>query len=238
MCKQCSRQRPHWWLFPLYSTRYAGLASQYGAREAPMRKATTTASIENNSSSSMQDVSKQAESQSQSNIQSDISRTAKESERACKTRAASIVHTGPKLTFPFASSLLVAALLHAVKVFVPVLSGEVFPPAIYAKEAIGTAGHIEAHLIYGCLFVGVCPGAAFQRHQRWEQPREPSDPRGLVSLMGDRPAWSVWGQFEAERAGKLWQVWQFRQLNGIRSWYTHAVLGELWNPIKFSRHKV
>lgn len=177
MCKQCLRQRPHWWLFPLYSTRYAGLASQYGAREAPMRKATTTASIENNSSSSMQDVFKQAESQSQSNIQSDISRTAKESERACWTRAASIVHTGPKLTFPFASSLLVAALLHAVKVFVPVLSGEVFPPAIYAKEAIGTAGHIEAHLIYGCLFVGVCPGAAFQRHQRWEQPREPSNPR-------------------------------------------------------------
>ena len=88
------------------------------------------------------------------------------SERACKTRAASIVHTGPKLAFPFASSLLVAALLHAVKVFVPVLSGEVFPPAIYAKEAIRTAGHIEAHLIYGCLFVGVCPGAAFQRHQR------------------------------------------------------------------------
>ena len=81
MCKQCLRQRPHWWLFPLYSTRYAGLASQYGAREAPMRKATTTASIENNSSSSMQDVFKQAQSQSQSNIQSDISRTAKESER-------------------------------------------------------------------------------------------------------------------------------------------------------------
>ena len=151
----------------MYSTRYAGLASQYGAREAPMRKATTTASIENNSSSSMQDVFKQAKashSQTFSLTFPELRRSP--SEGACKTRAASIVHTGPKLAFPFASSLLVAALLHAVKVFVPVLSGEVFPPAIYAKEAIGTAGHIEAHLIYGCLFVGVCPGAAFQRHQR------------------------------------------------------------------------
>ena len=108
--------------------------------------------------------------------------TAKESKRARKTMAASTVDTGPngpKLAFPFAGALLVAALLHAVKVFVPVLSGEVFPPAVYAKEAIGTAGHIEAHLIYGCLSVGVCPSAAFQTwhhgYQYGEQ-LQPSDP--------------------------------------------------------------
>mmetsp|Transcript_16826 Transcript_16826/g.28743 ORF Transcript_16826/g.28743 Transcript_16826/m.28743 type:complete len:129 (+) Transcript_16826:184-570(+) len=90
---------------------------------------------------------------------------------------------GPQLAFAFAGSLFVAALLHAVKVFVPVLSGEVFPPAIYAKEAIGTAGHIEAHLIYGCLFVWVRPGAAFQtwhQHHYAEQLQQ-SDPRNHES---------------------------------------------------------